>query len=752
MHAYPPPRSKPSGRTAAELSFDTTDGTFFNVGSFAELHLPDGSASSSSTCEPKAAAEAEAAQSARWEADELGSGCKRGCVASSSNEPPAKRGPVDTAGASAAAAPALAALAATAAAAAASDAAFDAASDATDAAADLTQSLGTQTAEPALASLPPTAMLAEVARSGSIFATSAEELAQLRVLVAALKVEMQRRAAEIEGALACEEELDLADSQAASSAAPADAAAAESTGVLLAGAESAGPVRRSKRSVSQAGMEGAGEGCEEAVEPSAKEEDATLMAVADDEGAPAPVVVAQAEGLHLHLSSRSSTGYKLVRKGEGCNAGRFRVEYKARGQTIWLGDFDSAVEAAVAYARAVGEAPEPQAPTVATESEGLQLHLSDKNSTGYKGVVKDQGRFRAERWVGGRRTLIGTFDTAVEAAVARARAVAEPAAAAAAGAESAGPVRRSKRSVPQAGMGEVAAEGSEEAVQPSAKEEDAALAAAVEDAAAGIGARRSGRGHAASAAADAARRGGGSGSGGSGSEAGAGWQRASEVEAGLVAAFWESALCEREADGGDSLMTATDPAGRVRCFACLGRHRKHVCGRTGSGGNGGSGGSGAQPRPAKRSLEPTDAPPSKRRSSHATGGPSAVSLPASLPPSTAPATSKTAKTTPAATPAASVAAPPDPSPLSSRLYTVTPDGRIVLRETPPPPTGGMAAVAAALARVGLQAYVAAFDDEGFDDIEFLGSMDAAERAEVAEAAEMKPGHAAKFVKHGFERP
>ena len=64
----------------------------------------------------------------------------------------------------------------------------------------------------------------------------------------------------------------------------------------------------------------------------------------------------------------------------------------------------------------------------------------------------------------------------------------------------------------------------------------------------------------------------------------------------------------------------------------------------------------------------------------------------------------------------------------------------------------MAAVAAALARVGLQAYVAAFDDEGFDDIEFLGSMDAAERAEVAEAAEMKPGHAAKFVKHGFERP
>ena len=31
-------------------------------------------------------------------------------------------------------------------------------------------------------------------------------------------------------------------------------------------------------------------------------------------------------------------------------------------------------------------------------------------------------------------------------------------------------------------------------------------------------------------------------------------------------------------------------------------------------------------------------------------------------------------------------------------------------------------------------------------------MDAVERADVAKAIGMRPGHAGKFVKHGFERP
>ena len=62
----------------------------------------------------------------------------------------------------------------------------------------------------------------------------------------------------------------------------------------------------------------------------------------------------------------------------------------------------------------------------------------------------------------------------------------------------------------------------------------------------------------------------------------------------------------------------------------------------------------------------------------------------------------------------------------------------------------MAAVAEALGRIGLQSYAAAFDCEGFDDIEFLLGLDGAERAGVAKDVGMKQGHLSKFVKHGFE--
>mmetsp|Transcript_38977 Transcript_38977/g.125997 ORF Transcript_38977/g.125997 Transcript_38977/m.125997 type:complete len:80 (+) Transcript_38977:127-366(+) len=63
----------------------------------------------------------------------------------------------------------------------------------------------------------------------------------------------------------------------------------------------------------------------------------------------------------------------------------------------------------------------------------------------------------------------------------------------------------------------------------------------------------------------------------------------------------------------------------------------------------------------------------------------------------------------------------------------------------------MAAVAEALGRIGLQSYAAAFDCEGFDDIEFLLGLDSAERAAVATATGMdaKPGHAGKWVKFGL---
>ena len=101
---------------------------------------------------------------------------------------------------------------------------------------------------------------------------------------------------------------------------------------------------------------------------------------------------------------------------------------------------------------------------------------------------------------------------------------------------------------------------------------------------------------------------------------------------------------------------------------------------------------------------------------------------------------------------------PTPAPATaplppSRLFELLPDGRTVHKEAPPD-NGGMAAVAEALGRIGLQSYAAAFDCEGFDDIEFLLGLDSAERAAVATATGMdaKPGHAGKWVKFGFGEP
>mmetsp|Transcript_40235 Transcript_40235/g.121703 ORF Transcript_40235/g.121703 Transcript_40235/m.121703 type:complete len:151 (+) Transcript_40235:108-560(+) len=57
----------------------------------------------------------------------------------------------------------------------------------------------------------------------------------------------------------------------------------------------------------------------------------------------------EAEGFRLHLSS-SSTGYKGVRQSY---SGRFEAQHWVDGRNLGLGYFDTAVEAAVAYARSV---------------------------------------------------------------------------------------------------------------------------------------------------------------------------------------------------------------------------------------------------------------------------------------------------------------------------------------------------------------------------------------------------------------
>ena len=68
----------------------------------------------------------------------------------------------------------------------------------------------------------------------------------------------------------------------------------------------------------------------------------------------------------------------------------------------------------------------------------------------------------------------------------------------------------------------------------------------------------------------------------------------------------------------------------------------------------------------------------------------------------------------------------------------------------PLPPLGMPAVVQALEGVGLGRYAAAFEEQGYDDLRYLRTMDAAERATVAESVGMKQGHANKFVKFAFE--
>ena len=110
--------------------------------------------------------------------------------------------------------------------------------------------------------------------------------------------------------------------------------------------------------------------------------------------------------------------------------GTFVARYGHEGHN--LGTFGTAREAAVAYARARLKAEAAgraailelersyQARGMATEVDGLKLHLSVNNVTGYKGVGPShvQGKFKADS--GG--TKLGCmFDTAVDAAVAYAR-------------------------------------------------------------------------------------------------------------------------------------------------------------------------------------------------------------------------------------------------------------------------------------------------------------------------------------------
>jgi len=80
----------------------------------------------------------------------------------------------------------------------------------------------------------------------------------------------------------------------------------------------------------------------------------------------------------------------------------------------------------------------------------LRLHLAERfdSSTGYRGVAKHGNRFQARVTRDGKHIYLGTFDTAVEAAVAYARAMQSPQPSAAASQPSAAAPQLGKRSSP----------------------------------------------------------------------------------------------------------------------------------------------------------------------------------------------------------------------------------------------------------------------------------------------------------------
>ncbi|EOD31694.1 hypothetical protein EMIHUDRAFT_468124 [Emiliania huxleyi CCMP1516] len=274
-----------------------------------------------------------------------------------------------------------------------------------------------------------------------------------------------RAAAAAEAAEAAEGSEEGAEAMEAMEAEAEPDAAAEAGSEAAAAGQPRRPPKRRRTSAAQGAAQVAA-GC---TEPEAEAEEAEAAGSTSSPpptapptpGGAAPVaaaapfaaeaVVAEAEGLKLHLSSSGSTGYRGVREQP---SGRFEVRHMANGRQVALGCFATAVEAAVAYARAVGEY-QPPPPTVATEAEGLRLHLSSSSATGYKGVSNRSGRFQAKQSVNGKKVSIGSFDTAVEAAVAYARAVGEAEAAGAGG-----PARAAA-----AAEAAEAAEGSEEGAE-----------------------------------------------------------------------------------------------------------------------------------------------------------------------------------------------------------------------------------------------------------------------------------------------
>jgi len=120
------------------------------------------------------------------------------------------------------------------------------------------------------------------------------------------------------------------------------------------------------------------------------------------------------------LLSTNTVGYRGVHK-EGK---KFRASSAISGKSTHIGTFDTSKEAAIAYDRCVLKANKSTSllnfpdmvHNLDVEPKRKKHNLS---STGYRGVVQlRSGRFRVVLSSGGKKKGIGTFDTAIQAALA----------------------------------------------------------------------------------------------------------------------------------------------------------------------------------------------------------------------------------------------------------------------------------------------------------------------------------------------
>ena len=148
---------------------------------------------------------------------------------------------------------------------------------------------------------------------------------------------------------------------------------------------------------------------------------------------------AEAEGLTLLKSERSSTGYKNVSFRTG-KTKPYQARVTRDGKELTLGFFLTAEEAALSIARspegreAAAAPPKPPPMTAEealqqvmrqVEAEGLTLPRSGRNSTGFRGVTsvsKNSSKpYAAKAYRGGKLVYLGRFTTPEEAALCYAR-------------------------------------------------------------------------------------------------------------------------------------------------------------------------------------------------------------------------------------------------------------------------------------------------------------------------------------------